>query len=63
MLPGVQAVEIGYAIDAEKDRLAIDDELGLPVPERGLDDQRVAFRPIVAVASEQPDAGAVADDD
>ncbi len=58
----MQRVKIGDAIDAEQYRLAIDDEGGLAVAQRGFNDQRIALGPIVAVAGEQPDAGAVADD-
>jgi hypothetical protein len=61
VLPGVQPVKIGDAVDAEKDRLAIDDEGRGAVLQRRLNDQRIARGPIVAVAREQPDVGAPAD--
>jgi hypothetical protein len=48
------------AVDAENDRLAIDDELLLAVLERGFDNPRIAVRPIVPVAGNQPHAIAVA---
>jgi hypothetical protein len=38
VLAGMQRVEIGDAVDAENDRLAINDELLCPVLRRGLDD-------------------------
>jgi hypothetical protein len=38
MFSGVQAVEIGDAVDANQDRLAIDDERSAPVSQGGLDD-------------------------
>jgi hypothetical protein len=60
---GVQAIEIGNAVDAEQHRFAVDRERGGPVPQRGLDDQRIALSAIVAVAREQPHLRAVALDD
>jgi len=48
------------AVDAENDRLAIDDELLLAVLERGFDNPRIAVRPIVPVAGNQPHAIAAA---
>src|SRR6266849_1994382 len=63
MLPRVQSVEIGDAVNAEQNRLAIEDERGLPVSQCRLNDQRIAGGPIVAVAGEQPHARAVAVDD
>ena len=59
MLARVQRVEIGDAIDAEDHRLAIDDELLDPVLERGFDNPRIAVRPIVPVAGNQPHAIAI----
>jgi hypothetical protein len=46
VLPGVQPVEIRNAIDIQQHRLAIVDERGSPVPQRGFDDQRIAMGPI-----------------
>ena len=63
MLAGVQAVEIGPAVDAEQHGLAVDHERAVAVAQRGLDDQRKAIGPVVAVAGEQPHALAVALDD
>ena len=59
----VQAVEIGDAVDAEQHGLAIDDERAVAIAQRGLDDQRIAIAPVMAVAGEQPHALAVALDD
>lgn len=59
MSAGVQTVEVGDAIDAQQHRLAVEDEGAGAVPQRGLDDQRVAVGPVVAVAGDQPDALAV----
>ena len=41
---GMQPIEIGDAIDAEQNRLAIDHKGRLPIAQRGLNDQRIAFR-------------------
>jgi hypothetical protein len=38
MFAGVQGVEVGAAVDAEHHGLAVDDEMLLPVLQRGLDD-------------------------
>jgi hypothetical protein len=35
----------------------------MPIAQRGFDDQRIAGGPVIAVASEKPNAGAVALDD
>jgi hypothetical protein len=59
MLARVQRVEIRIAIDAENDGLAIDDELLLPVFQRGFNDPGIALGPVIAVASNQPYAIAV----
>jgi hypothetical protein len=58
----VQRVEIGNAIDAEDDGLAIDDELLVPVPQRALDNPREAPAPVMAVAGEQAHAIAAGHD-
>ena len=59
----MQAVEIGDAVDAEQHGLAIDHEGRVSVAQRGLNDQRIAVAPVVAVAGEQPHALALALDD
>jgi hypothetical protein len=41
---GMQAVEIGDAVNAEQDRLAIDNERAFPVPQRCLRDQGIPGR-------------------
>jgi len=41
---------------AEQDCFAVDDKIGVAIAERGLNDQRVAIGPVVAVAGEEPDA-------
>jgi hypothetical protein len=40
--------------------LAVNDELPVPFFQRGLDDLRIALRPIIAAARDKPDAVAVA---
>ena len=60
MLPAIEPVEIGDAVNAKEHGLAINDELLGSGAMRGLDDQRVAARPIIAIAGEQPDALAIA---
>jgi hypothetical protein len=59
----VQPIEIGNAVDAKQDRLAIDDERGCAVSQRGLNDQRVTIAPVIAVSGEQPNALALALDE
>jgi hypothetical protein len=44
----MKRIEIGNAVDAKDDSLAIDDELLLPVLQRSLDNPRIAVRPVVA---------------
>ena len=46
-----------------QDRLPVQDERRQPVAKRGLCDQRVPAGPVVAVAGEEPDPGAVPLDD
>jgi hypothetical protein len=41
-LAGVQAIEIGDAVDAEHDGLTVDDKLLVPILKRSLDDPREA---------------------
>jgi len=63
VLPAVQPVEVGDAVNANERGLAIKDELLCPYATSGVDDQRIAAGPIVAVAGEQADAVAIARDD
>jgi len=46
----VQGIEVGDAVDAEHHRLAVDDEMAVPVPRRGLDDPETAVAPVPAVS-------------
>jgi hypothetical protein len=48
------AFEIGDAIDAENYRLAVDDEMLLPLLECRLGNPRIALGPIGPVPGEQP---------
>jgi len=48
MPAGMQRVEIGDAIDAEHDGLAVDDEAGLPHLARRLHDPRITVGKVVA---------------
>jgi len=43
VLARVQRLKVGYAVDTEDNRLAVDDELLDPVLERGLDDPGIAL--------------------
>ena len=56
MLARVQAVKIGNAVDAKQHGLAVENKLPAADTLRGLDDERIAIGPIVAIASEQPAA-------
>jgi hypothetical protein len=56
----MQGVEIGDAINAEDDGLAVDHELLGAVLACCLDDSREAVRPAIAAARDQADAVAVA---
>jgi hypothetical protein len=49
----VQAVEVGYAVDAEQHRFAIDHKQGISVSERRFRDERLAIAPVEAVSGEQ----------
>jgi len=60
MLAGVQRVEIGDAVDAKDDGLAIDHEVLGAVLQRGLDDPRITLRPVIATLGDQADAIAIA---
>jgi hypothetical protein len=46
----VQRVKVGDAVGARDHRLAIDDELLVPVLQRGLDDPREVAGPVIAIA-------------
>jgi len=54
LLPGVQRAEIGDAVNAQNDSLAINHELLAAVLQRGLHDPGIAPGPVVAAASDQP---------
>src|SRR5215470_3864088 len=54
-----QCVEIGDAVDAKDDGLAVDDELLVPVLQGAFDDPGKAAGPVIAALSDQPDAIAV----
>jgi len=54
VLAAVQAVEVGAAVDAQRHRFAVDHERTIAVAQRRLHDQRIALRPVVTVAGEQP---------
>src|ERR1700742_3114467 len=56
----MERIEIGDSVHAENDGLAVDDELLMSVLQCRLDDPRIALRPIVAAARDQPHAIAVA---
>jgi hypothetical protein len=57
---GMQAVEIGAAVDAEQHGLTVDHEGRIPVSQRGRRDQRRPITPVVPVVGEQPHTLAVA---
>ena len=57
---GMQGVEVGIAVDAADDGLTIDHKMALPIPARGLDNARVALRPVVPALGDQPHAITVA---
>jgi hypothetical protein len=63
VLPAVQPIEIRDAVYAKQYGFAIEDELACSDTARRLDDQRITACPVMAVASEQPDAIAIARDD
>jgi hypothetical protein len=56
----MQRVEIGIAVNAQDDRLAIDDEMLLSVLQCSFDNPGEALRPIVPAASNQPHPTALA---
>jgi hypothetical protein len=49
----MKRIEIGNAVDAEDDSLAIDDELLSPILQRGLDDPGIALCLVIAAAGDQ----------
>jgi hypothetical protein len=59
MLPRMQRVEIGDAIEAKDDGLAID-ELLVAVLQSGFDDPGIALGPVVSAARDQSHAVAIA---
>ena len=60
MLAGQQRVEVGDAIDAKDDRLAVDHKLLDAVLQGGLGDPGISPRPVIAAARDQPHPIAVA---
>jgi hypothetical protein len=60
VLAGVQRIEIGDAVDAQDDGLAINDKALLPTLQRGLNNSWIALGPIVSAARDQPHAVAIA---
>ena len=52
-LARMQRIEIGDAVDAQDNRLAVDHELLVPVPERALDDPWETSGPVVTIAGER----------
>src|SRR6516165_9969564 len=56
----MKRIEIGNAVDAQDDSLAIDDELLLTVLQRRLHDPGISFCPTIAAACDQPYAVAIA---
>jgi hypothetical protein len=60
MFARVECIEVRNAVHAENNRLAVDDELGLPVPQCGFGYPRISLCPVKAVSGEQPDTITVA---
>jgi hypothetical protein len=56
----MERIEIGIAIDAQDDILAIDDEMLLAVLQRSLNDPRKSLCPIVSASGNQPNPIAIA---
>ena len=54
MPAGVQSVEVGDAINTQDDGLAVDHKLPDAVLQGGLGDRRIALRPVIAAAGDQP---------
>jgi hypothetical protein len=48
----MKRLKIRDAVDAENDGLAVDDEMLLPVLQRGFDDPGIALGPVIAVAGD-----------
>src|ERR1700747_3692776 len=59
-LPECSALKSEDAVHAQDDGLTVNDEPLLPVLQRRLDDPRIAPSPVIAAASDQPHAVAVA---
>jgi len=60
MLPGMQRVEVGDAIDAQHDGLSVDDESGLAHLAGRFDDPRISVGEVLAATGHQAHALAVA---
>jgi hypothetical protein len=60
VLPTIEPVEVRDPVNTQEHSLAIEDELLGPDATSGLNDQRIAVAPVVAVAGEQPDPVAMA---
>jgi len=54
LFAGVEGIEIGIAVNAQDDRLAIVDEMLLSVLQSGFNDPGETLCPIVSAASNQP---------
>ena len=52
MLAGVERIEVGDTVDAQHHGLAIDDELPVPVLQRGFHDPRVSADPVASARGE-----------
>jgi hypothetical protein len=60
MPAGMKRVKIWSAINAENDRLAVDDKMLLPVRQRGFDDPGIALALVVPALRKQPHAIVIA---
>jgi len=56
---GMQSIEVGIAVNAADDGLAIDHKMALPISERGLDYAGVSLGPVVTALGNQPHAPTV----
>ena len=56
----MQCVEIGAAVDAQDHSFPVHHKSALPVLQRGLNNPRVALRPVVPAFGDQPHARAIA---
>ena len=54
MPPRIQRRKVRDAINSEDHGFAIDHELALAQPPSSIDDPRIAIRPVMAVAGEEP---------